>query len=139
MNANLQLWNPPERKEIDKANQYQAAVEQQNDIAITELIAEKRDDIMRQQISVAGKFMARISTHLDDISDEKMSRIEQRKTMRSLAETLKTVADVQSKAAVFTAVPKQREREDQNGRISLFVNCAPVGIARQAAIDVASI
>ena len=139
MTSDLQMWKPPTRDDVDKMTQYQSAVEQQNDLAITALVAEHRDTVMRQQLDVTSKFMNKINEHVDLIDD--MSRTEQRKTLRSLAETMKVVSDVQAKAAMFDHVSKPQPIETGNNRISLFVNCVPVGVAPQmnGTIDVTAV
>ena len=138
MSTDLQMWVPPARTEIDKAQQYQTVREQQNSLEITDLVAEHRDRIMRQQLDVSSKFMNVISDHVETVEDIE-SKKEQRATLRSLAETMKVVSDVQARAAMFDHVAKPKQQEAGNGRISLFVNCSPVGVAPRDAIDVSAV
>ena len=135
IDAQVQMWTPPEREEVDKVTQYQAAAEQNNELEITSLVAERRDTVMRKQLDVSAKFMDRINDQVDAL-DEIDSQVDQRKVLRSLAETMKVVSDVEARAAMFDHVAKPKPQETQTNRISLFVNCAPVGIAEKPAIDV---
>jgi hypothetical protein len=125
----LQLWQPPDKAEVSKADAYKQHLDKSNDLAVTELVAEQRDAVMRKQLTTAGKFMDKIEEHLKDVTDEKLNRAEQRKTLRSLAETMKIVADVQAKAAGFDLVNKPKPPEDTGGRVNLFVQCSPISVS----------
>ena len=125
MNADLTLWQPPDKELVTKQDQYQATLEKSNDLAVTQLIAEKRDQLMRQQISTSQKFFDVINDHLDSGELDNLSKKDSRSALRSLAETLRIVSDVQAKASCFST-PKPREQDEQSGKLSLFVSVAPL-------------
>jgi hypothetical protein len=81
---------------------------------------------MRQQIDTSKKFLDKINEHLDGDEMKELSKRESRSALRSLAETLRIVASVQSDAAKFNHVAKPKETEEASGRISLFVSVSPL-------------
>ena len=134
MSADLTLWQPPDKELVSKTDAYKQHLEKSNDLAVTELIAEQRDTAMRRQIEVSKKFIDKIEGHLDDISD--LSKKEQRQVLRSLAETMSVVSNVQSKAAQFDHIAKPKPQEEANGRINLFVSCQPLKVSDRPLQDV---
>ena len=102
--------------------------ERENNYQITDLIAEHRDECMRRQISVGKKFMDRIEDLLETEDNPKY--------LGSLARTFSVVADSVAKASCFEHRPKPQQDEQQQVRVGLFVQCAPIRVSEKPAIDV---
>ena len=136
MTTDLSIWTPPEKELLDKQSQYCQVLEKRSDQAILELIDEHRDGLMRDQVRISKKFMEKISEDIDGPELEELSGQERRRALRSYAETLKIVSDVQKTACLFDHVSKPKPAEESNARVSLFLQCAPIRVSENPCIDV---
>lgn len=111
--------------------QVYAEKERENNFQITDLIAEKRDAVMRRHLEVGDKFMNRIDKLLDEEDDPKY--------LGSLARTFDVVANTMSRAAKFDHVAKPAPEEQVHTKVNLFVQCAPVGLSPEKETEVTCI
>ena len=101
-----------------------AVVEQNNDLAVAELISEKRDGLMRKHINVADKLIDEAEKLIDCTAFENATRDQKRKDLGSIARTVEVLTNIQARAAKFDHISKPKEPE--GSKVSLFVNMAPM-------------
>ena len=104
-----------------------AVVERNNDLAVAELISEKRDMLMRKHIDVADKMINEAEALIDCPEYHNSTREKKRKDLGSLARTVEVLTNIQARAAKFDHVAKPKDEGPT--KVSLFVNMVPLNRA----------